>query len=190
MPAFSISRLYQSMSSLSFSLKDMLEAVMNSPPRVSVFSKITGVCPRFFSTRAHSMPPMPPPMTATFFGLVVGTILYLLCCMVCGVSAQRARCIVSSMLCRLIVPLYLAMLKQPLWQRMQGLISSSRPSCSLWTHSWSTRFWRAMATASILPSEMDFAATAGSILPAHTTGISQKFLMCSTSARLQLFGMY
>src|SRR5699024_8195241 len=114
MPVRAISFLYHSMSCLSFSLKDMEEAVMNRPPRRSVFSKMTGLWPRRFSTRAHSMPPMPPPITATFLGLVVGTIVYLLCCIVGGVRAQRARCMESHRGCRLFVPLYLAMLKQPL----------------------------------------------------------------------------
>ena len=72
MLAFAISRRYQSMSSLSFSLKVMLLAVMNRPPRVSVFSNRTGLCPRLLSMSAHSIPPMPPPMTATFLGFVVG----------------------------------------------------------------------------------------------------------------------
>jgi len=70
------------------------------------------------------MPPMPPPMMATFFGLLVGTILYLLCCMVDGFSAQRPRCRESCVLWMFAVPLNFAKLKQPLWQRMQGLISS------------------------------------------------------------------
>src|SRR5699024_5652492 len=117
-PLRAISFLYHSMSCLSFSLKDIDEAVMNRPPSLSVFSKMTGLCPRRLSTRAHSMPPMPPPMIATVLGLVVGTILYLLCCIVGGVSAQRARCIESHRGCRLFVPLYLAMLKQPLWHLM------------------------------------------------------------------------
>ena len=45
MPAFSISLLYQRMSSLSFSLKVMAEAVRNRPPSSLVFSKITGMLP-------------------------------------------------------------------------------------------------------------------------------------------------
>ncbi len=58
--------------------------------------------------------------------LRVGTILYLLCCMVVGVRAQRARCRESSMGCMFGVPLDFLKLKQPLWQLMQGLMSSSR----------------------------------------------------------------
>ena len=87
---------------------------MYRPPSSPDFSKMTGVWPRCFSTSAHSMPPMPPPMMATFLGFLVGTILYLLCCMVEGVSAQRARCRESSMGCMLGVPSDLLKLKQAL----------------------------------------------------------------------------
>ena len=139
-PASLISRLYQLSSSLSFSLNVIEEAVMNIPPSSPSFSKIVGLCPRFVSTSAHSIPPIPPPMMATFLGLRVGTILYLWLCIVVGFRAQRARCSESSSFCRLGVPLNLAKLKQPLWQRIQGLISSLRPVLSFVTHSWSTRF--------------------------------------------------
>ena len=111
---FFSSRSYQRSSALSASLKLMAEAVMYRPPSSPVFSKITGVWPRCLSTSAHSMPPMPPPMMATFLGLRVGTILYLLCCIVLGVSAQRARCSESSMGCMLGVPADLLKLKQAL----------------------------------------------------------------------------
>ena len=190
MPSLATSLRYQRMSSLSFSLKLIADAVRNRPPSSPVFSKMTGVWPRCLSTSAHSMPPMPPPMMATFFGWRVGTILYLLCCMVVGFRAQRARCRESSMLWRFAVPLNFDMLKQPLWQRMQGLISSSWPLRILWTHSWSTRFWRAMATASRRPAAISSAAFTGSMRPAQTTGRLVNCLMCSTYSRLQLSGMY
>ena len=82
----------------------------------------------------------PAPTIATFLGLLVGTILYLLCCIVEGVRAQRASWSESNRGCVFAVCFDLAKLKQALWHLMQGLISSSRPSLSLVTQSGSTRF--------------------------------------------------
>ena len=49
--------------------------------------------------------------------LLYTSILYLLCCMVVGFSAQRPRCRESCVLWIFAVPLNFAKLKQPLWQR-------------------------------------------------------------------------
>ena len=89
-PLSFISLLYQANSSLSFSLKDGAAAALNTPPSLSDFSKITGLCPRKARTLAASIPAIPPPIMATFFADAAFTILYLLCCIVGGLIAQRA----------------------------------------------------------------------------------------------------
>ena len=91
--------------------------------------------------------------------------------------------------CILGVLLDLLKLKQALWQLMQGLMSSTRSSMILLTHSGSTRFWRAMPTASSRPAAISSAAFSGFILPAQTTGLVVKLLICSTSERLQFSGI-
>ena len=82
------------------------------------------------------------------------------------------------------------MLKQPLWQQMQGRMSSMRSSSSLVTQAPSARNCRATPMASMRPSAMAAAATSGSMRPAQTTGMSTSDLMWAMSSRLQFSGMY
>lgn len=136
------------------------------------------------------MPPMPPPITATALGRAAGSMRYLRDCMVRGSNAQRAMPRVSGRVWALAWPLKWERLKHPLWQQMQGRISSSRSSRSLVTHSPSAGTAGATPMASMRPSWMARAAVSGSMRPAHTTGMSTTFRMAATSSRLQFSGMY
>ena len=90
MPRSCISFLYHSIKALSLSLKSGADAAINTPPSLSVFSYIVTLCPLRASTLADSIPPIPPPITATFLTFLVGTILYFLVCIVLGFNAHLA----------------------------------------------------------------------------------------------------
>ena len=112
------------------------------------------------------MPPTPPPATMTFFLASVSFSLYLSSCSDEGFSAQ------DTFRPRVSRP------KQPLWQPMQGRMSSTLPSRTLLTHSLSARKGLARATASTFPVATASSATSGSpILPETNTGIFVKFLI-------------
>ena len=87
-PLRAISFLYHSMSCLSFSLKDIDEAVMNRPPEsVGLFEDDRLMSAALEHQGAFHAAYAAASITATVLGLVVRTILYLLCCIVGGVSA-------------------------------------------------------------------------------------------------------
>ena len=65
----------------------------------------------------------------------------------------------------------------------RGSYSSVKRYYTIWAHQIKTPI------ASMRPSAISLAANSGSILPAQTTGLVVKFLICSTSAMLQLGGI-
>ena len=180
---------YQAKSSLSFSLKDMAAAALNTPPNRSVFSYRSTLCPRYAAWMAVSMPPMPPPITAMRLGFLAGALLYFVSLLVQGFNTHRP---ISTCMGSMSVPLPFRPLKvkHAPWQAMQGCTSSSRPSLILVTYSGSHSSCRPTPMASIRPAAMDSAAASGCRRPAQTTGLVVNFLMCSTSERFMFSGAY
>ena len=156
------------MSFLSISLNSGAAAARNTPPSSPSFSYRVTLCPRRARRRAASMPPIPPPTTATFFAFSAGFSSSSFSRKVTGFRAQRPICPVMPQE----RPLYRVTGKQPLWQAMQGRMSSRSPARTLSHQSGSHRSCRATPTPSTLPLATASAAISGSFMrPAQITGM-------------------